>query len=110
MKIRVYRLSGDLEYHEIIVDDLCTTTSVGKNKGMCFLYDNLSKLVYEMDVRYSGLLNPNDVVLIDDNSIGESFYGRVTSISINGQMTNNESLDISYRITVERYLENDWDR
>jgi len=105
MKVRVYRKSGDNEYPEVLVDELCTTDAVGKAKGLCFLYENgLDKLVYDMDVRYTGLLSPNDVVFIDDSSIGESFYGRVKDIKISGNRTDG-SLDITRTITIERYIE-----
>jgi len=105
MKVRVYRKSGDLEYPEILMDELCTSEAVGIEKGKCFLYDKgMNKLVYDMEVRYTGLLNPNDIVFIDDSSIGESFYARVKSISISGQ-SNNGVFDISQNITIERFLD-----
>lgn len=104
MKVRVFRKSGDKEYPEIIVDELCTDESVGKAKGMTFLYDNMSKMVYDVETRYDGLLNPNDVILLDDTSIGESFYGRIKNINISGSR-DQEALVIDQNITIERYLD-----
>jgi len=104
MKVRVYRKTGDLEYPEILVDELCTSESVGIEKGMCFLYDNIDKLVYDMEVRYSGLLKINDVVFIDDSSLGESFYARITGISISGDM-NDGSYVLTQTLTLERSLD-----
>jgi len=104
MKVRVFRKSGDKEYPEIIVDELCTTEAVGKQKGLTFLYDNLNKLVYEMNVRYTNVLSPNDIVFIDDSSIGESFYARITSVNINVSREDS-ALMIDQNITIERYLD-----
>ena len=103
MKIKVYRNSGDNESPDMLVDELCTTEAVGKQKGLKFLYDNIDRMIYELDIRYAGIINPNDVVYIDDTSIGESFYARVKSISISG--STNPSLDISQNLVVERYIE-----
>ena len=104
MKVRVYRKSGDKEYPEIIVDELCINESIGKQKGLTFLYDNLDKSIYEMNVRYDKILHPNDVVFIDDSSIGESFYARITSINIDVSR-DDSALMINQNITIERYLD-----
>lgn len=104
MKIKLYRKTGDKEYPEIIVDELCTIESAGKAKGLTFLYDNLNKLIYEINVRYDKVLHPNDIVFIDDSSIGESFYARITAININVSR-DDSALMIEQTITVERSLD-----
>jgi hypothetical protein len=64
----------------------------------------LNKLVYEMNVRYTNVLSPNDIVFIDDSSIGESFYARITSVNINVSREDS-ALMIDQNITIERYLD-----
>jgi len=106
MKVRVYRNSGDKEYPEILVDELCVTESVGKQKGLTFIYDSLDKSKYEMNVRYDKILHPNDIVFIDDSSIGESFFARITAINISVNR-DDSALMIDQTITIERYLDNE---
>lgn len=104
MKVKVYRKSGNKEYPEIIVDELCVTEEIGKQKGLTFLYDNLNKLVYEINVRYDKILHPNDIVFIDDSSIGEPFYARITTINISVNR-DDSALIINQTLTIERYLD-----
>ena len=105
MKVRVYRNSGDNEYPEILVDELCVTEQVGIQKGKCFLYDNgFDKLVYDVQTNLNKQLNPNDIAFIDDSSIGESFYGRITGININC-IRNDGALDITQTLNIKRYID-----
>lgn len=105
MKVRVYRNVGDNEYPEILVDELCVNEQVGIQKGKCFLYDNgFDKLLYNVETNLTNQLNPNDIAFIDDSSIGESFYGRITAIDINCD-NNAGALDITQTLTVQRYVD-----
>lgn len=104
MKIKVYRQAGDKEYSDVLVDPLCCTQSAGKAKGLCFLYNNIDKLVYEIETIFSIVIKPNDWVFISDSSIGESFYARVSNVKITGNRADS-ALTISQLLTIERYIE-----
>jgi len=102
MRILVTRGAGDKLAPETLIDTLCTTNDIGKEKGSTYLYDEgYNKRLYEMQFPYKGKIYPTDLIAVTDNNLGESFVGRVIFHKVDINMTNN-TLSINSTVIVER--------
>jgi hypothetical protein len=107
MKVKVIRGEALNEYPGVIVEPLCTIESVGREYGKAFLYDEgFDKMQYTIQTNADKIeLRGSSVLQVIDASLGEVFRGRVRGISIQGQFTETEGLDLIQSIELERSLD-----
>ena len=105
MRVLVSRGAGDKLAPEVIFDSLCTTQSIGVERGRCYLYDEVFiKEIYTISLPYRVPIYPGYLLAIHHGAVGESFVARVVAHTINIRQDNDTRV-IDSTITVERSIE-----
>lgn len=103
MLLRVIRGTGDKRADNII-DPLCTSRGVARQRGRnCLDEEGFNKTQYNLDMPYTVLPLPGQVVQVDDASIGESFKAKVAgwSLKVTAQ-TDSSPVSVDVAMTLER--------
>lgn len=89
-----------VEAPELLVDELCVTDAIARERGRCYLDEyGFDKERYEASTLFRGLPLPGNLAAVHDASLGAAFKARITGWSVNAAYG-----EVSMRWDLERSI------